>query len=319
MVYSLARPALRGTLGENEPSGEERRVLDNVIKRVRLWKEVQPYYDDHAYKPVQSRGTESVVNALILAAHDAQAGQLSDDTRAAFGNMWALQRTAGDDKGSWPWLQFNLEPWEAKDSEYYGAALAAVAVGTAPEDYRTSVEIQPQVEMLRQYLRRSFATQSLMNRATVLWASTKLPGLLTSEQQKVLIDEISSRQKPDGGWELPAAAFSPHGSSFSTMWRAWIRADGSLQDNNSDGLATSFMVFVLRQAGVDRSHDSVKRGISWLMTNQDKDGFWRSNSVNKRRNPTSDTGQFMSDAATAYAVLALTESQKAPVASPAHH
>ena len=48
--------------------------------------------------------------------------------------MWALQQVKGDNAGSWPWLQFNQEPWEANDSGYYGAALAAMAVGIAPGD-----------------------------------------------------------------------------------------------------------------------------------------------------------------------------------------
>jgi squalene-hopene/tetraprenyl-beta-curcumene cyclase len=50
----------------------------------------------------------------------------------------------------------------------------------------------------------------------------------------------------------------------------------------------------------------VKRGIAWLEANQDKTtGAWPAWSLNKKRNPQSDAGPFMSDAATGYAVLAL--------------
>src|SRR6266702_7510281 len=133
--YALSRAALRKALAEQTPSAGEQRLLENVTKRVRLWNEVAPFYSDAdrgAYKTVESRGTESVLNALILASHDAQSGQLSDDTRKAFDNMWQEQQTSGNKKGAWLWLRFNNEPWEADDSDYYGVTLAAVAAGTSP-------------------------------------------------------------------------------------------------------------------------------------------------------------------------------------------
>src|SRR5262249_39651055 len=117
--YALSRPYLRKALAEQAPSPNERRLLDNVTRRVRLWKEVAPFYTDAdrgVYKTVESRGTESVLNALILASRDAQDGQLTADARTALDNMWAEQQTTGDKKGAWPWLRFNNEPWEADDS-----------------------------------------------------------------------------------------------------------------------------------------------------------------------------------------------------------
>src|SRR3989441_10044767 len=133
--YALSRPALRKALAEEAPSMIERRLLDNVTKRVRLWKEVAPFYSDAdrgVHKTAESRGTESVLNALILSSNDAQNGQLSHDTRTALDNMWAEQQTTGNKKGAWLWLRFANEPWEADDSDYYGATLAAVAAGAAP-------------------------------------------------------------------------------------------------------------------------------------------------------------------------------------------
>jgi hypothetical protein len=36
----------------------------------------------------------------------------------------------------------------------------------------------------------------------LLWAATKLPGLIKPELQKSIIDEVSDEQQSDGGWQL---------------------------------------------------------------------------------------------------------------------
>ncbi len=62
----------------------------------------------------------------------------------------------------------------------------------------------------------------------------------------------------------------------------------------------------LRRAGVAVEQPQLKKAVAWLRTNQSKpDGRWYAYSLNKERDLASDVGKFMSDAATAYAVLAL--------------
>ena len=299
--YALSRPALRKALAEEAPSANERRLLENVTKRVRLWKEVAPFYSDAdrgAYKTVESRGTESVLNALILASNDARRGQLSSDTRMALENMWAEQQTTGNKKGAWSWLRFANEPWEADDSDYYGAALAAVAASTAPGNYLARPEIQNNLKMLREYLNRECAAQPAINRVALLWASAKLPGLLAPQQQQAIIDEVLGKQQPDGGWSL------------SSLVAGWKRNDGTPQETRSDGYATGLIAFALQQAGVPRENPQQKLALAWLAGNQNKTGgFWLAYSLNKNEahHLTPSTALFMNDAATAYAVLALTE------------
>jgi squalene-hopene/tetraprenyl-beta-curcumene cyclase len=324
LPYALSRPALRAALVEQGPSINERKLIENVTKRVRLWKEIGPYYNDQGYdhKNAESRGTESVLNALILASHDAQNGQLSDDARAAFDNMWALQQNTGENKGSWLWLQFDQEPWEANDSNYYGATLAAMAVGTAPGNYTAAAEIQDNLANLREYLNRERAGQSPINRVFLLWASTKLPGVLTAEQQGAIIHEILSKQQEDGGWRLASIAWRWNGWSIKSFENMWLREDGTPMEGKSDGVATSLVILALQEAGIPRDNVQLKHGISWLMSNQNAtEGSWPALSVNKRRHRSSETGHFMSDAATAFAVLALTDNQRAAsqVASATKH
>jgi hypothetical protein len=62
-----------------------------------------------------------------------------------------------------------------------------------------------------------------------------------------------------------------------------------------------------QRAGAGHSKEQLGRAVTWLAQHQDAStGQWPASSLNKKRDPASDIGKFMSDAATAYAVLALT-------------
>jgi squalene-hopene/tetraprenyl-beta-curcumene cyclase len=307
--YALARPALRAVLDEKAPSENERKLLESVVKRVHLWNQIAPYYPESigANKPLQSRGTEAVLDALILAAADARTGKLSDDTQAAFDHMWATQAKTGDQKGAWPWLDFGNEPFEAVDSVFYGASLAAVAVATAPENYRARSGIRENLKALSDYIGREYRSQSLIHQVVSLWAATKWPELLSHARQKSIIDDVFKKQKSDGGWGLSSTGWTWTGSNLRTVFDLWVRSNDSPWSGKSDGYATGLVVFVLGQAGIPFDDPHLQRGRSWLVRNQNpKEGMWPGFSMVNGRDATSGTGRFMTDAATAYAVLALT-------------
>jgi hypothetical protein len=67
-------------------------------------------------------------------------------------------------------------------------------------------------------------------------------------------------------------------------------------------------VLTLKSAGLPADNPSLKRGLGWLAAQQ-KEGTWSAIYLNQSRNPATDTGKFMRDAATGFAVLALTESR----------
>jgi len=302
----LSRAALRATAAEKSRTSQEDHFIQSIATRVRLWREIGPYYSDKGSGPNktnQARGSESVINALILANEDAASGGLSEVTRLAFDHMWGEQQRTGELNGAWLWLDFGLKPWESFESAYYGAALAALAVGMAPESYRSNPSIGEQRERLRAYIVREYQAQSLLNRLFGLWASSAWPELLDRDRQQALIAEILSQQRDDGGWSTASLA-----RTNASVLRSWIRKDGTILDRDSDGVATGLVVFVLRRSGVPQNHASIHRGLAWLKQHQYSGGFWYASSLNKRRAPSSDIGRFMTDAATSYAVLALAQS-----------
>jgi squalene-hopene/tetraprenyl-beta-curcumene cyclase len=297
--FALARPVLH-ELGD-DPTPAEAAMLASVEKRVQIWKDVAPFYSDAIYgtgKEVESRNAESVLNAIILASYDTRRGHLRDVTRLAFDNMWALQsgpgKTAGDASeavGAWVWQNFEYTPWESKESEYYWAALLAEVIAGAPDNYRADPKIVGNLAALRVYLLGHYEAQPLLNKTVLLWASAQFPGLLTPAQRKALLAELYAKQREDGGWSL---------ADLGT----WQRRDKTPLETKPDGYATAIVVLALEANHVTTSY--LQRGLGWLVANQDKTtGAWPAWSLNKNRDPQSNVGMFMSDAATGYAVLAL--------------
>ena len=322
--YALARPMLRGAMDEHGVSEPERAMLDSIMKRVKLGNEAETFYSDAEHGPgktKEARNAEAVNNALILSSYDAARAEADAKagvvyrtappihvaSREAFAAMWTLQERTGPKAGAWLWQNFHFSPWEAPESEYYGAAMAALAVGMAPDGYRAEKTIAPNLELLRGYLRREAAAQPLINRVALLWASSKLDGLMTGQEREAVDDELTAKQHADGGWSLTDLGMNAAGQS------AWKRHDESAFDMRSDGYATGIVVLALEENGLGKSNvagKAVVRGLAWIEANQSKaDGRWQAWSVNVKRDPESQVGKFMSDAATGFSILALEHSR----------
>jgi squalene-hopene/tetraprenyl-beta-curcumene cyclase len=301
LPYMLGRPSLRKLAGTASPTDAEGKLLAQTRMRVENWKQLDTeafglFYDDNDQKKTESWGTEAVFNALVLAFNDRNEGcsSPSEVTRLAFSHLWATQVQTGELRGAWRWLDFSEPPWGAKDSTYFGAALAAIAAGTAPGYYTpgADADMDAHVQLLRDYLRTGIERENLHNQAWALWASSTLEGLLTRDDREKVIARLVDKQHDDGGWSL--SSLGP-----------WVRNDGTAQETTSDGYATGFVLNVLQVAGVPKSDIKIAKGLDWLDTNQAPTGEWRGVSVVKKRDPASHVGKFMSDAATAFAVLAL--------------
>ena len=313
--YALARPRLRQAMHAGTATPQELRLVEDVTRRVETYGTQQLLYEFNDVKKAESRGTEAVLNSLILASADEGQNRRdpSEPTRKAFARLWETQRP----DGSWDWLQFGLEPFESVNAPYHGATLAALAVGTA-RGMATDQAAKAGIEKLRGYLTENYVQQSLFNRTWLLLASTRLKDLLARAPRETLIGDLQSRQRDDGGWSLETLGPWRWGKTIPPF-AAPGTLDGSLLAK-SDGYATGLIVYTLREAGLAVDHPAVRKGLQWLRANQqdiqvDQQTWqaWRAHSLNFDREHGGEKGQslrrlFMSDVATAFAVLALAAS-----------
>jgi squalene-hopene/tetraprenyl-beta-curcumene cyclase len=272
LPYLLARPVLRRALRQSQPTAYEQRLLEGV--------------------QAQSEA-KVVLSALVFALQEADNKTLSMEAERALDRLWSSQIRDGKDRGAWEWPDFQRDPWATADSPFYGAALAALAVGTAPAGYQLRPQIGQQLNAMAEYLQREAPTQPLHNRLTLLWAASKLPAALPAEGQHRIIDEILQKQQPDGGWTMKSLG-------------PWQRRTEAPPDEGSNAYATAYVAFIMQQAGVGTSDVRLTRALEWLQAHQDRQfGFWAAVSMNKRYEPDSMQIRFTQDAATAFAVLAL--------------
>lgn len=267
--YLLAR----GQLGGDLTALQE--VRGFFEKRIANW-------DSGKKEDLPKRDTEVIATAATLALQDAlTTGKLHPLTRKALDRMWTLQQP----NGAWDWLKCGWPPLEHDD--YYGVVYVAVAVGHAPDNYAETEQAQKGLAGFRKFFKNN-PPPSLHHKAMLLWASAKIPGIMSDRLKKSTIQELRTIQKADGGWSLP-------------MLGDWVGSDERPNDRNapSDGYATGLVIYILRQAGVPAGDEAIQKGITWLKSNQRESGRWFTKSIN------TDRYHFITHAGTAYAVLAL--------------
>src|SRR5947207_1593946 len=95
--YALSRSVLRRAMHVSSATPQEVRLLEGVARRVETYDAHQPFYDGSEGKKTESRGTEAVLNALILSSADAERGRRkpSEPTRKALRRLWETQRHTG--------------------------------------------------------------------------------------------------------------------------------------------------------------------------------------------------------------------------------
>ena len=140
VTYLLARPALRRVLGEAEPTAYETGLKDALLARAGIGlKDALKAQKEPAAS--QGIGVESIFAALFLNPETPAAQQ-------AWDRLWSMQFHEGPAKGSWPWFDFDTDPYETADSGFFGASLAALAISATPPEYQARPEIKERVAEL---------------------------------------------------------------------------------------------------------------------------------------------------------------------------
>lgn len=264
--YMLARPKVTG--GDPKPMQEIRGFLEANVKK---WETSKPKSD-----------YDVVATAVALTWNDvATTGQLHPATKAALDKMWTVQL----DDGSWSWPDCDWPPLE--HDQFYSVAYVSVAVSMAPENYRDTPAAKQGMDRVRKYIQAN-PTKELHHRATLMWASMKLDGIVTPEEKKATLADLRKLQLPDGGWNLPA--LGPYAKSRNGVENAM---------NVSDGYATGFVTYVMRQCGVTADDPALKQSVAWLQKNQRESGRWFTQS------PGGSKAQYITNVGSSFAILAL--------------
>jgi squalene-hopene/tetraprenyl-beta-curcumene cyclase len=281
-TYMTVRPALSPKLGAPNDAIRQHFVtqLDQLAAKS----------DEEQQQSVAP--AQAIYIAAGLAEWDAHiTHRLSPETERALAFMLRLQR----DSGTWG----SLDCWPPYESSaYHLATVAAMAIGTAP-DWLKNVkdeELLKTIDRLKYYLSTEVPRQDY-DRTLLLWASTRIPGLINAERQKELVEMVLSKQRADGGWSIRNFGAPEQWGNGNRAEK--LRGEPEFAEPPSDGHQTGLAIVVLREAGIPAKDPRIAKGLAWLTTNQRASGRWWTRSLN------TDKWHFITYSGTALPLLAL--------------
>lgn len=281
-TYMTVRPALSPRLGAPNDS-----IRQHFVAQLEQLAAKSAEDQQQSVAPAQA-----IYLAAGLAEWDAHVThKLSPETERALALMLRLQR----DSGTWG----SLDCWPPYESSaYHLATVAAMAVGTAPEWLKNlkDEELLTAIGRLKNYLKTEVPSQDY-DRTLLLWASTRVSGLIGADRQKEIVEMVLSKQRADGGWSIRNFGAPEQWGSGNRAEK--LRGEPEFAEPPSDGHQTGLAIVVLREAGVSAKDPRIEKGIAWLLKNQRASGRWWTRSLN------TDKWHFITYSGTALPLLAL--------------
>lgn len=281
-TYLTLMPSLTPYLGK--PNAEVREFAVTALKQLGGM--------DRTDLKKSTRPAQVIYIAAGLAEWDAHVTKtLSDETKQALALMFEIQL----DTGTWG----TLDCWPPYESDaFHEATVAAMAVAAAPGwlDGLGDESLKTGVAKLKKYLQTETPPQDY-GRVLLLWASTRMPDLLTAEKKQELIDLLWKKQQADGGWSI--RTFGQPEQWGKGNRAAKLREEPEFASPPSDGHQTGLAIIVLREAGVPANDPRIQKGVQWLLKNQRESGRWWTRSLN------TDSWHFITYSGTMFPIRAL--------------
>jgi hypothetical protein len=273
-------------------------IRDLVVDRVERWDGTPPVYD---FAKTESRAVEAMLNAAALLLIDLRAHRYApgEATIKAVRAMWAAQ---GEDHVGWPWMAFELKPWETGGTETWGMLFASIVVSEAEARWPKMLPGHASRERLYDELRRrlqdvpgKLAAGELRRHdlAFALWAQATIPDLMTPDDRIAALDALDKARGDDGGW-----------SGFNMgPWEELGDLPVFDASRPSSAYFTAIAVIAQMKAGRSEEDPNLLRALRWLTETQAPNGSWPTFSMNDPGN--NWNSGLATDGATGYALYAL--------------
>ena len=284
-TYMTVRPALTAKLGK--PSEATREFFLATLKTFET--------EDRAKLKQSTRPAQVIYLAAGLSEWDAHVTkQLTPETEKALSLMFEIQL----ESGTWG----TLDCWPPYESDaFHEATVAAMAAATAPGWLKKVADAKDEkllgtIGKLKTYLRTEPPPHDY-GATLLLWANSRLPGLVDDARKQELIAMLFKQQRDDGGWSI--RTFSSPEKWGKGNREKKLKDEPEFSAPPSDGHMTGLAIIVLREAGVPATDARLQKGIAWLTSNQRASGRWWTRSLN------TDASHFITYSGTAFPLLAL--------------